>query len=76
MVHTHTTEWNYLYGTLNDYMTQNSVTLATLKVSISPTFYMQLFNVKVFCTQLFSIFSLALLFFGKRILPQKLCIKC
>ena len=38
MVHTHTTEWNYLYGTLNDYMTHNSLTLATLKVDTSVGF--------------------------------------
>jgi len=45
------------------------------QVSISPTFYMQLFCTKVFCT-VFSANSLALYFFGKIILAQKLLAKC
>ena len=43
MVHTHSTAWNYLYGTLNDYMKSGSVTLATLKVDTSVGFIFAIF---------------------------------
>ena len=45
-----------------------------VQVSISPTFYKQLFHTKVLCV--LCAYNLGLYFFGKRILALKLLIKC
>ena len=43
MAHTHSTQWNYLYGTLSDFVDNGSVMLSTLKVDTSVGFIFTMF---------------------------------
>lgn len=43
MAHTHSTHWNYMYGTLSDFLTSHSVTLSTLKCDTSVGFIFSIY---------------------------------
>ena len=43
MAHTHSTQWNYLYGTLNDFVTENSTMLTSMKIDTSVGFMLAIY---------------------------------